>query len=1004
MPLNLILGPANTRKVGELLDAHARAAAEGRDAWLVVPAAADVLRTQRELAGIAPLPGIAPRAAVPFGQVMAAPGLLRGLLRRTGVAVSLLTDSQRTALARAAIRQVAPEALAPAARSGWLATELVDLAAELTVTGDLERGDPAKALRIWGSRTGDARGRELAELLAADRALRRKAGAAGALAAIDPAVAAVTVVEQLAVGAGDPERLHLVLSGFDDLDPVQLHLVTALTRAGAEVVLSLPFAEGRAALTAARGLVDELRAAGASVTQLEPEPLADDARAARRVERQLYEPVSLARSAPASGDQSDQSLWELRGGGPDEEAVLIAEHVAQSLADGTPPEAIAVVTADPGRDGPALVAALARIGVAAHVAAPTKASRAPSIAAALALLDAAGPEGTAADLAGWLSGPGGPDSDQRLDADVRRQDARDVNDALHLWRRRGHGEVVELRDLRTPAAQRGGRSLPEVLADALRTRSGAVATPDVVGAPAVERDLRAAAHAIAKLDELHSLAERVPVAEPTTADLQHELSRLTVPPESEPLGSVAVVGPLGVRTRAARLVVVARAQRGNFPATESVRRVLAPADRGVLTELGWPRPRRALHDDAERYRAYEVVARATEQLVIAWHDGDGDGNPAEPSPLVEAVARAAGQAPQLRTLLVGEAGWRGLPPARSRRLAEAFEGPRHRERTHDHCGTLAERTHDRYAVGALQKAARCPAMWFVEQELRPEELSPDAAPLTAGRLRHELLFEVISAVRDAKIPLGPAALPALQQALEAAAIRHEPVSEKAKARETLSEVLQRRRVVAEVAATLPALCGSSTLAHQPHLLELSFGIEPRGGDGDDDHAELASTRPVTITRGDVQLPLAGRIDRLDRSPGGELVVVDYKGARVEAYRGAGWVESKELQAGLYALAAEQLSEPGDRAVASLYQPVPGPPEAPARGAASTPLPERFGPGTRDTFDAADWDALLDELVRLAADARDRIDAGVVRADPTGCGGTCRYPWLCRSLTVDDDEE
>lgn len=995
MPLQLLLGPANTRKVGQLLDAHATAARAGRDAWLVVPRADDVLRTQRELAGSAPLPGIGARAPAPFGQVMAAPQLLTALLRRTEGVVRLLTPQQRSLLALAAVRRVRPQALEPAARAGWLAGELVTLADELTVTGDLERGDPGQALRTWGARTRDPRGRELADLLTADEALRRRA-ARGPAAALDTATAAVKVAERLAAGDGNPAALHVALSGFDDLDPVQLLLVTALVRAGADVRLSLPFAEDRVALAGARGLVEELRRLATSIDEAPVEPLPVAAPALARVARGLYEPAPGALGAPAA--VADTSVLELRGGGRDEEDVLIAEHVAAAIDGGTPPHAIAIVTAEPGRHGGALIGALRRIGIAAHLADAVKASRHPSVAAALALLSAASDHGTASDLATWLAGPGGPDPQQRLDAELRRRDARRVSDALHLWRRLGHDEITELRELRAAAG-----SAPAALAEALRRRTAALVASTGPGiGPGVERDLRAGGRVIAVLDELAALVASVPEAAPTLDELRSELERLSVPAEPEPAGSVAIVGPLGVRTRTLQLVVIARAQRGSFPRQESMRRLLAPADRGALTELGWPRPRRPEHESAERYLAYEVVARPTEQLVLAWHESDGDGGPCERSPLLRAVTRAAGGSLTARTMAVGEAGWRGLPAARAAALAAALRGPRHRERTHERCEALAARVHDRYAVGALQKAARCPAMWFVEQELRPDELTPDAAPLSAGRLRHELLHDVIAAVRDAGIPLAPQALPALQQALREAATARAERAAQSRLGETLGEALQRQRVVAEIEATLPSLCGSSTLRHQPHRLEIAFGTVPRSGQEDAPPSE--SDAPVSVTRAGHTLPLAGRIDRLDRSADGELVVVDYKGARVERYRGAGWVESKELQAGLYALAAEQLAEPGDRAVASLYQPVPGPPQTPARGASSTSLADRFALGRGDALDQGDWDALLDDLMRLAAGARERIDDGVVRADAQGCGGTCRYPWLCRSLTIDDDDE
>lgn len=304
----------------------------------------------------------------------------------------------------------------------------------------------------------------------------------------------------------------------------------------------------------------------------------------------------------------------------------------------------------------------------------------------------------------------------------------------------------------------------------------------------------------------------------------------------------------------------------------------------------------------------------------------------------------------------------------------------------------------------LQTASRCTAQWFVDHHLRPRPLSPDAAPLTAGRLRHELLADVVRTVVTSGQPLGPNAVPALREALAGAAQR---LAERDAKSETQSERLMRERVVAEVDATIPGLCGEGVLAHQPEDFELPFGtgVTPATDDGrdepavrDDDEPDDARP-PVIVERGGERLVLAGRIDRLDRAERtGELVVVDYKGANVDQYRGGGWVEGRELQAGLYALAAEQLAGEGSRAVASLYQPVPGPAGQPARGATSTDLPGRGALSRNDRLSPEHWDELLDELVRLAGDAQRHIDDGIVAPDPLRCSaGGCRYPWLCREV-------
>lgn len=1091
MSLRLLLGPSGAQKVGRLLDAHEAASLAGATAWFVVPASGDAERFQRELAGIAGPPGVPRRAGVPFGAVMSEAQMERRLLERFGSGEQLLSRDHRRAVALASIHATRLEALGPAKRSGWLDKELIGLAEELAATGDL--GGPAESgLRAWAAHTSDSRGDELAALLEADAALLDRLGGDGvSVRHVDRARAAAVVARALQTEPAAAADLHVVLAGFDDLDPVQRQFVVALARSQATVVVSLPFEEGREALAAARRLVDELRA---EVAEPEPPLPAEAGRAVPALDRlaeRLYEhdvyvappappapdpfaslladpvdlgplvpyddgqpegetgsgeapwpgsaaeddppadPTDAARSpldadadtADAAARAADAPIVELCGGGPDEEAALIAEHVVARIAAGTPPERIAVVVGQPDARGPALAAALRRAGVAAHLVGQAPSRVWPSVTAIVALLRAAAEGGEARHLVDWIAGPGGPGARDAFDAAVRRAGATTIRDGLRIWARLGNERITELDELWAAARQRnrdrvsldqrdldehraGGAEhepLEALVARILRVRLG-VALSRMRGRPTPdeERDVRAVGSILSVLDGLVALGREAPELGLGLAELATLVERTPSPRDTEPDGSVPVLSPLDVRTRYPEVVIVARAVRGSYPGNEEIRQLLTRHDRAALSaEFGWPSPASADHAAAERYLAYEVVARPTRQLVLAWHRGNGDGKPVEPSPLLEEVRRVALADVPVVELRAGAAARRAATPDRRARLRAAREGARHREPVPDHAALLAAQPRDRYAVGELQTASRCAAQWFVNHHLRPQPLSPDAAPLTAGRLRHEVLRDVVGTVVNGGEPLAPSAIPALRAALEAAAER---LAERgAEQQETQAERLMRERVVAEIDATIPGLCGDARLAHQPEEFELPFGTgaglaEPGDADAAPDDDEDDDARPpVTVERAGERLVLSGRIDRLDRDPGtGELVVIDYKGANVDAFKGGSWVDGRELQAGLYALAAEQLAGEGTRTVASLYQPVPGPANQPPRGATSTDLPGRRGLLRNDQLGADEWDALLDELVRLAADAQRSIDDGLVRPEPSRCSGRgCRYPWLCR---------
>lgn len=1083
MSLRLLLGPSGAQKVGRLLDAHEAAAHAGATAWFVVPASGDVERFQRELAGLDGPPGVPRRVGVPFGAVMSEAQMERRLLERFGSGERLLSRDHRRAVALAAIHATPLAALGPAKRSGWLDKELIALAEELASTGDL--GGPAEeGLRAWSAATSDSRGDELADLFEADAALLDRLGsAAAATRHVDRARAAATVGRALAAAPESAADLHIVLAGFDDLDPIQRQFVVALARSGAQVTVSLPFEEGREALAAARPLVDELRAevaepapplpaeAGRAVPALdrlaerlyehdvyvappapaEPDPFAAlldepadlgplvryDDEPSDGGDRAADAPAPTAAPTPAAASDPSTStevrpedavrapIVELCGGGPDEEAALIAEHVVRLTSRGTAPERIAVVVGQPDALGPALEAALRRAGVAAHLVAQRPSRVWPSVAAVVALLRAAEQGGEARHLVDWIAGPGGPGARDAFDAAVRRAGATTIRDGLRIWARLGNERIAELDEL-WAAARRRNRDrvsldvadettqtdraaahepLEAVVARIMRVRLG-IALSRVRGrlSPEQERDARAVGSILSVLDGLVLLGRDAPELGLGLAELATLIERTPSPREAEPAGSVPVLSPLDVRNRYPEVVVVARAVRGTFPRAEEIRQLLTRHDRSALAAAhGWPSTGRADHAASERYLAYEVVARPTRQLVLAWHRGNGDGKPVEPSPLLDEIRRVALAEVPVVELRAGAAARRAVTPERRERLMAARAGARHREPVPEHAALLAAQPRDRYAVGELQTASRCAAQWFVNHHLRPQPLSPDAAPLTAGRLRHEVLRDVVSSVVTRGEPLGPAAIPALRQALAESAAR---LAERGvEQQETQAERLMRERVVAEVDATIPGLCGESRLAHQPEEFELPFGTgagQTEPGDADaaprDDEDDDARP-PVTIERAGERLTLSGRIDRLDRDTRtGELVVVDYKGANVDPFKGGSWIEARELQAGLYALAAQELAGEGTRTVASLYQPVPGPSNQPPRGATSTDLPGRRGLLRNDHLGPAEWDELLDALVKLAADAQRCIDDGVVRPEPSRCSSRgCRYPWLCREV-------
>lgn len=209
------------------------------------------------------------------------------------------------------------------------------------------------------------------------------------------------------------------------------------------------------------------------------------------------------------------------------------------------------------------------------------------------------------------------------------------------------------------------------------------------------------------------------------------------------------------------------------------------------------------------------------------------------------------------------------------------------------------------SVSWLEMLARCPFQFFLEQGLgiRPRETDrPDPNrwldEAARGRLLHEIFAGYHRHLRHQdlhpELERDHAWLAAsLQTALQALHTVRPPASEALAQSEAAALERDLERFL-----SLELLEPERT----PLGLELGFGLPDCEGE------ELARQEPVTLDLGeDLRLVLRGRIDRLDRVPGG-LEVVDYKtGRRLPTPSGAVYRGGRQLQHALYALVAEQLA-------------------------------------------------------------------------------------------------
>ncbi len=1008
MPLKLVLGPANSAKAGEVLGACAAAA--GRGAVLVVPTGQDVRRYGRELAE---------RGAVLGSSVLTFSGLMQELGRRAGYGPPRLTRVQRERVLRRVIAQLRFTVSARSARSPGFANAAGRLISELErslVTPERF----AAALDSWATRDRRRRGyaRDLATLYEGYvRELHR-------LGRVDDERYAWGALEALTAMPQSWGAAPVFVYGFDDLTPLERHALETLSgAAGAEVVVSLTWERGRAALRARGETLQGLQPAAATVVELPP--LADyyepgAAAVLHRLERRLFEPEAGERIDPGS------AVRLLESGGERAEVELLASEVLALLRAGVPAAEIVVVYRSLRAVGPLVerVFTAAGIPISIRRAVPfthTALGRGLTALVRCALLveHAAG----AGELLAYLRTPGvlaEAELADRVEAMVRRKGMREAAQALERSGLR-LAEIALLRDARDPLEElsRQARALLSShrrgLAPVLEQRE--------------ELDARALSVLLRTLEELRELDRPVDGQE-----LVEVLEGLSIPLESGSVdAAVLVAEPLEIRAQRFRVVIVGGLQESEFPRlgapdpllTDELRRELAAplganrngsslgsADAGACGPL-----RLRLREDAlehERYLFYATVTRATEQVVLSYRSSDEEGGIELPSPFIADVADLldSGWTARRRRRLLADVVWPGdqaptpREAARARALAAgappAADGGAGLPALGE--AALGHVRHRRIvSAGALECYADCPVKWLVERELRPEPLAPEAEYFVRGRVVHtvlELLYRRLGA------PVSEATLARARKIVAELLTEHAgPVGAGQPPAIRAGMV---RSIEADIGRFLECEAASGG-SWSPEKLELRFGFdeqeEPRGGEAREEHHETKPSLPALQLPGEVRV--RGMIDRVDVEPaaragasagaraGRRGIVRDYKtgGTRAE-FQGARWEPDRQLQVPLYMLAVKQLL--GLEPVAGFYQPLGGDDLRP-RGVFAEGAPVGGEVLPTDAREPQQLQAALDAAAARATELAAGLRAGRIAPRPDTCSRYgCAYPGICRA--------
>lgn len=208
-----------------------------------------------------------------------------------------------------------------------------------------------------------------------------------------------------------------------------------------------------------------------------------------------------------------------------------------------------------------------------------------------------------------------------------------------------------------------------------------------------------------------------------------------------------------------------------------------------------------------------------------------------------------------------------------------------------------------YSPTSLQHFAACPYRFLLQavHRLSPREAPEpieELDPLQRGTLVHEVLFELLSGLRDeGRVPLAREELPALRDRLD-------EVVERVAARhcEQLAPAIERvwddgiASIRADVREWLVRAVEPSEWT--PWRFELSFGLGDRR-----DRDTTSRPEPVVLADG---VRLRGSIDLVERRDDGALRATDYKTGKARATGDTVIGGGAVLQPVLYALALEQM--------------------------------------------------------------------------------------------------
>jgi ATP-dependent helicase/DNAse subunit B len=970
MPLKLVTGPANSGKAGEILEAYRAGLAA--EPILVVPAFSDVQHSQRELAA---------RGAVLGSRVERFKRLFEIVAERCGSEVlgaRRASRVQRRLIVERAVRDASLTALRRSAERPGFTRAAERFFSELG-RSMVEPQRLAQALDAWtggGPRAGFAA--DVAALYRSYRATLERARL------VDDELFAWRALDALRARPADWGRTPVYVYGFDDFTPIELALIEALAGAAeADVAVSLPYEEGRAAFEAVEPLIRRLEAVAAEHVALpsSAEHYDPASRAAlNTVERRLFE---AGEDAPDPGG----AIRLLASGGERAEVELVAAEVLALLRGGTPAGEIAVVLRSPAAYASLIEQVFGAYGIPYSLERWVPLGHTGLGQGVLALLRCALGQGSADDLLAYLRMPGRLDAPHLADAlehELRREGIHTAEAARQAW----EAERWPLEEIDRLARTRDTAALAARLDEEAEWLFGRPYLRQAhVFADHEREDARARDALRGALSDVQRLARADAGLVPPREHLHELLADLDVRRGAPPAPDrVQIARPEDVRARRFDSVIVCGLQEGEFPRLPRPEPFLSDDDRRAIARAsGLVLPVRDDRPARERQLFYACASRAERLLTLSWRETDEEGAAQVRSFLVDDVRALFGDAlaEPHATRPLSAVAWtpETAPTEVEWERAVALAGPDHSPpepgplESEEVLAALAAR--DRVSAAALEAYADCPVKWLVESELRPDALEPDPEPMVRGLYAHAVLELTYRRLRErtgeARVTPGNVA-EAERILIEALRERESEFRISPKATRVRAAV---RRLEVDLLRHLRAEADSGSV-FEPLELELEFGMEG------------SLQPPLEVGDG---LAVRGRIDRVDQHDGYALVR-DYKGGRnVDGVRR--WEEKNRLQVAIYMLAVREVL--GLKPAGGVYVPLSG--DHRPRGLLLDELKSELGAGLFDNDFAGEeeiereLDRARERVLELAA----RMRSGEIRPCPETCAwnGGCAHPSICR---------